>query len=472
MSAEEKAWRKQHRVEIERQLQPLLIKALKRGSYKTRESLLTGALVFCSWKRRLPNDIAEEVKKSGDPNYVYKMLDEYATYLSSCKICGQVAADVDTGKHLKETGHRPKVLSPNSIKDYMSVAKKILSYFDVEISKEKFREKVVLPRSHTITEDEAPKTEEVKKVLLHCDIRGKALITMLASSGMRVGELLNLRVKDVDFSHHPTLINIRAEITKDKQARYVFISDEATEFLKEWLGDRINNPDDYIFYSGYFSVKGFKERKRRNEPMSYWNADAIFTNALKRAGLYKKDEHGRDKIHLHCLRKFFFTRMLPILGRDITEALMGHKLFLDYSYRRYTREEMAEFYKKGMKAVTILTPPPEVSREEVEKMMELTKFGSYLDFAYFIGLAGEDLINKATEEMRKKKTVDEKIEYLKEVCRKILAHRYEINYSAPHNSSNNKKQKVVDEKELERYLEEGWEVVATLPSGKIVIKES
>jgi len=36
------------------------------------------------------------------------------------------------------------------------VAKKILSHFDVELSREKFRESVVLPCSHTITEDEPP----------------------------------------------------------------------------------------------------------------------------------------------------------------------------------------------------------------------------------------------------------------------------------------------------------------------------
>jgi integrase len=70
--------------------------------------------------------------------------------------------------------------------------------------------------------------------------------------------------------------------------------------------------------------------------MSYWNADTIFTNALKRAGLYRKDEYGRDVLHIHCLRKFFFTRMAPILGREVTEALMGHKVYLDAAYRRFT----------------------------------------------------------------------------------------------------------------------------------------
>ncbi len=70
---------------------------------------------------------------------------------------------------------------------------------------------------------------------MHTDSRGKALVTMLASSGMRVGEFLTLRVKDIDLSKNPATVRLRAEVTKDRQARYCFISDEAVTFLKDFL---------------------------------------------------------------------------------------------------------------------------------------------------------------------------------------------------------------------------------------------
>jgi len=101
--------------------------------------------------------------------------------------------------------------------------------------------------------------------------------------------------------------------------------------------------------------------------MSYWNADTIFTYALKRAGLYRKDEYGRDVLHIHCLRKFFFTRMAPILGREVTEALMGHKVYLDAAYRRFTVDELAEHYLRGMDAVTI-TKARAVRMEDIEEV--------------------------------------------------------------------------------------------------------
>lgn len=43
-------------------------------------------------------------------------------------------------------------------------------------------------------------------MLLHTNIRGKAVIATLASSGIRVVELLSLRVKDIDFSKRPIAV--------------------------------------------------------------------------------------------------------------------------------------------------------------------------------------------------------------------------------------------------------------------------
>ncbi len=38
--------------------------------------------------------------------------------------------------------------------------------------------------------------------------------------------------------------------------------------------------------------------------------------------------------------------------------------------------------------------------------------------------------------------------------------------------SNNGKQKMVEEDNLDKYLEEGWELVNVLPSGKLVVKQA
>ena len=55
---------------------------------------------------------------------------------------------------------------------------------------------------------------------------------------MRITEALAIRNKDIFFDTNPlnpTNIRIRAEYAKTRTERYVYTSNEATIFLKEWL---------------------------------------------------------------------------------------------------------------------------------------------------------------------------------------------------------------------------------------------
>jgi integrase len=65
----------------------------------------------------------------------------------------------------------------------------------------------------------------------------------LASGGMRAIEGLAIRLKDVDFTVSPTKIHIRKEYSKTKTARDIYISDEATQYLKQWLEWKYNNEE-------------------------------------------------------------------------------------------------------------------------------------------------------------------------------------------------------------------------------------
>jgi integrase len=78
----------------------------------------------------------------------------------------------------------------------------------------------------------------------------KAYLLVLASGGMRAVEALAIRLKDIDFTVSPTKVHIRKEYSKTKTARDIYISDEATQYLKQWINWKYNNeerprtPDD------------------------------------------------------------------------------------------------------------------------------------------------------------------------------------------------------------------------------------
>ena len=69
--------------------------------------------------------------------------------------------------------------------------------------------------------------------------------------------------------------------------------------------------------------------------------------------------------------------MLRAVGREFAEAFLGHKLFLDSAYQRFTEEELAEAYLKGMKAVSFIEVKvePEQLQGEVQRLRsELEKY--------------------------------------------------------------------------------------------------
>lgn len=414
--------------ESEKSLQPFLDKMYRKSkSEKTRDSYFHGTLVFCRWYGKEPEQVIHELKEGKVD--VYKVLDDYVTYLSK------------SGR------------APNTIKDYLTIAKKFLRFYGVEFSNDKLKEMVDMPRTHGITQDRIPSIEEMKAVIYSTNKRGKAMISMLVSSGMRIGELLSLRVKDVDFTIHPTAIRLRAEVTKDRLARICFISDEATKLLKQYLGERIHNQDLYIFQGRHHGVRPdgtvYQNSNFENKPISYWNADYIFTIAVKKAGIYEKDDHGRDRIHLHVLRKFFFTQMVPILGREITEALMGHKAFYDSAYRRFTESQLGEQYLKGMHVVSILDSKQ--AMQPIDVRLEVVK-----EILRQQGLNPDEFTIQKRIEFAREITSEEQIDLLS----KELMNGY----------GKNKEDKVIESDELMLYLNNGWNYVDELDNGKVIVR--
>ncbi|MCE2505157.1 MAG: site-specific integrase [Nitrosopumilaceae archaeon] len=58
---------------------------------------------------------------------------------------------------------------------------------------------------------------------------------VLSSSGIRLGELVQLELDDVNFETTPTTIRLRAETTKTRTERETYLTAEATNSLKEYL---------------------------------------------------------------------------------------------------------------------------------------------------------------------------------------------------------------------------------------------
>jgi len=171
---------------------------------------------------------------------------------------------------------------------------------------------------------------------------------LLASGGLRAVEGCAIRIKDINFEVKPTTIHIRAEYVKTRVGRDIYISDEATRYLNQWLEwkyrERRRNPDDLIF--NIFRVKSKPETL-------YIKLAVEFTKVLKAAGLDEsKDGMRRRKITLHSLRRFVKTMISDEVGGDYSEWFLGHNGSVYYTKKESERREI--YLTKCMKYLTFL----------------------------------------------------------------------------------------------------------------------
>jgi integrase len=210
--------------------------------------------------------------------------------------------------------------------------------------------------SRPITMDKVPTNAELRQIMTHLPLNGKALFLLLSSSGMRIGAALQLTLDDVDFTIIPTIIHIRGDTTKSGNSRVTFISAEATEILREWLKIR----DSYLHAAVNKSIHRKSRRDDRLFPFSVANARSIWNNALRKTG-----NSGRDKrtnwyvMHPHVLRKFFRTNLDKVIPADIVEALLGHETYLISVYRKYDSSDLANFYHDGEHALAVFSSATE-----------------------------------------------------------------------------------------------------------------
>jgi integrase len=249
--------------------------------------------------------------------------------------------------------------TPKTAFTYLASVKSFLNYFlNIELTKKQSRIlRSRLPKGNRARSREDDLTKEIlKKILEHTDLKGRALFLLLVSSGIRIGEALKLRINDIDLNRDPPIVYIRGEYTKSGDSYFSFISKEAKESLLEWLKIR----EEYI-NSALNKGKGINKIKQKEDerifPFSYALAVKMWKRALRKSNYEKKDEFTKRRtLHIHMLRKFFMSQAKLVIPETIVEALVGHTEYLDQAYRRYTKEELAEYYKKAEPNLYIFIP--------------------------------------------------------------------------------------------------------------------
>jgi len=222
-------------------------------------------------------------------------------------------------------------IAGSTIKHKFSQLRGFLHYMGIKITREDVRINLSFPK--VFREEPHPlQLEEVQKVLEHIDGKKKGLYLSLLSSGMRIGEAVQLRKKDFDLNKERIMIRIPAKMTKTRTGRTTFISKEAADFVRTKL--RILDDDDLVFGSSEIV-----QNARMNEIVT-------FHRILEKSGLNQKYEGvNRRRITFHSFRSYFFTKATRIHGEDYAHKLTGHGGYL-LQYDRLTDDEKLDLYIK------------------------------------------------------------------------------------------------------------------------------
>ncbi|MCZ9313063.1 MAG: site-specific integrase [Methanocorpusculum sp.] len=239
---------------------------------------------------------------------------------------------------------REKNNSPNTIRLKLHYTKAWLQYNNIRFTPE--NEKILRnlqPRTVIITEEAELSREIIRTISEHADLLTRTVIILLASSGMRISELLGIFPEDIVFGD-PGEIHIPRERMKAGKAHTYYFSREAEEQLREYLRRR-----DELYTQSYKMTNiRFRtpDKDRRIFPISYGTASSRFILAEKRAGIHAWSSAGkRSKITYHSIRKWTESTMKLYIPINVANELIGHDEGLSIHYRRYGRKQLREAYK-------------------------------------------------------------------------------------------------------------------------------
>lgn len=250
-----------------------------------------------------------------------------------------------------------------SIQSRMAAVKGYLRHLGIKIYSEDFKLSVRLPKN--IRQQEEPLTKAtISRILRHLPLKLQTVVLVLSASGMRIGELVQLKLSDIDFDTKPITIRIRAETTKTRQSRETFLTTEAANVLKDYLkryfgwvdGQKNEHLKNKTLFGRTSLVKSEKVKGERKQPRHLLESCTLMKMLAwyisKIPELDEKNPNGRRKIHFHALRKFFRTTTGNICGRDFAEAILGHSFYMD-TYYNLPADERRKLYLKAEPYITI-----------------------------------------------------------------------------------------------------------------------
>ena len=202
---------------------------------------------------------------------------------------------------------------------------------------------------------QAVKITKKKNYKIHTKLRTKAIILLLASSGIRVGALAELKVSDLEKIEDCYSLKVYA---KTKYEHYTFLTPQASNLLARFLEQRKTKWIDREWsyqHSNEIHIMTFNDSLVFD--MSLGAIELALNRIVRKANLQESKTGLRYfKPVNHSYRKRFNTiiKQNRDINPQIGEIFLGHKIInLDSAYLKISREDLFSEYKKAIPELTL-----------------------------------------------------------------------------------------------------------------------
>jgi len=348
----------------------------------------------------------------------------------------------------------------------------------------------------SILDERVPNKDELRTILLYADDRARCCISFMAFSGLRLQVLGNdkgtdgLRISDlpeiqiqgdsVSFQSIPTLVRVRAKLSKAGHRYLSFLSDEGCEYLKAYLERRLAQGEKLAPESPVIVVKAGYEFKGKS-PENYGSRFITSKNISRDIRVAMRP---RFTWRPYVLRAYFDTQLMVAenqgkISHSYRQFFMGHKGDMDARYTtnkgRLPKDVIEDMRRSFRDCEEYLSTRKTGMGEDPELTTIRTMVESgVLDLAkpnvrsYLIQKLGIEDMEVKVARMRETGLEEE------EAASQVIIGELgldPVKLEAFRSKKVKNTKKIVREDQLEGFLAEGWDIYSTLPSGAIVVRK-
>jgi integrase len=250
---------------------------------------------------------------------------------------------------------RERKLSYNSISTRLNAIYHFYDMNDISLNKKKI--KMFKGEYTRKVVDRAYSHEDIRKILDVSDLRGKTIVLLMASSGIRIGGLPDIRIRNLEKINNIYKITV---YEGSNSQYFSFCTPECTSYIDAYLEFRTNNGEnldkDSYLVRDQFDISDLEQIKNLSKGMSISGIESLLSVILLKSGL-RTATHNRNRKEIaraHGFRKFFTTQCINSkINPEIREMLLGHKIGLASCYYRPTLEDFIQEYSKAIDLLTI-----------------------------------------------------------------------------------------------------------------------